>query len=75
MKFLSFIFFIIVICIIIENLEEDFNRQKLPNLVNQLVRIQSIVYEDSKIVEITMNGPEKYSIFLNPKIPSSHRLI
>ena len=54
MKFLSFIFFIIVICIIIENLEEDFNRQKLPNLVNQLVRIQSIVYEDSKIVEITM---------------------
>ena len=54
MKFLSFIFFIIVICIIIENLEEDFNRQKLPNLVNQLVRIQSIVYKDSKIVEITM---------------------
>ena len=75
MKFLSFIFFIIVICIIIENLEQDFNRLKLPNLVKQLVRLQSIVYDEIVIVEITLNGPEKYSIFLNPKIPSSHRLI
>ena len=75
MKFLSFIFFIIVICIIIEDLEQDFNRLKLPNLVKQLVRLQSIVYDEIVIVEITLNGPEKYSIFLNPKIRSSHRLI
>ena len=69
MKFLSFIFFIIVICIIIENLEQDFNRLKLPNLVKQLVRLQSIVYDEIVIVEITLNGPEKYSIFQKSKLP------
>jgi len=32
-----------------------------------LVRIKSIVYQ--LIVEITLNGPEKYSIFQKSKLP------